>query len=282
MTSSERSFFVNCYQLTAKEWHKNAERKVIACHGWLDNAASFDVLAPLLNDCHIIAMDMPGHGLSDHKSPQANYNIWDDLLDILAIADEMDWETFSLLGHSRGGMMSMLLASVMPDRIDNLVLLDTLLPPPVAADDAAKQLRLFIRQQRSAIRKKLPSYSSVEEAIQARCRASGMDVDSARLIVERGTKWVDDSVCWTSDPRLTTASAFKMTESHNRSFSAALAIPSLVLMAEQGYSGKKGLMGLTASNENIVYQTLPGGHHFHMEPHAVLIAERIHNFYTSL
>ena len=278
MTSSERLFFVNGYRLAAKEWHKDAERKVIACHGWLDNAASFDVLAPLLDSCHIIAMDMPGHGLSDHKSPQANYNIWDDLLDILAIADEMGWKNFTLLGHSRGGMMSMMLASVMPERIEKLVLLDTVLPIPVAADNAAKQLRLFIRQQRSAIRKKLPSYSSNEDAVEARCRASDMDAESARLIVDRGTKLIDGNVCWTSDPRLTTASAFKMTESHNRSFLAALEVSSLILMAEQGFSSKGGLAGIDISRDNIVYETLPGSHHFHMERHAVLIAERIRYF----
>ena len=80
MIAGERIFNVNSYQLAAREWQPEAGIKVIACHGWLDNAASFDFLAPLLSACHVVALDMPGHGLSDHKSAQANYNIWDDLI----------------------------------------------------------------------------------------------------------------------------------------------------------------------------------------------------------
>ena len=58
-------------------------KKVLCLHGWLDNAASFNRLAPLLLDAHsvssdeeqeqyqpmeILALDFPGHGLSGHKS----------------------------------------------------------------------------------------------------------------------------------------------------------------------------------------------------------------------
>lgn len=47
--------------------------KIICLHGWLDNAASFNRLAPLLLAAHnspteIVALDFPGHGLSSHKS----------------------------------------------------------------------------------------------------------------------------------------------------------------------------------------------------------------------
>eukprot|EP00578_Thalassiosira_sp_NH16_P025137 CAMPEP_0181087406 /NCGR_PEP_ID=MMETSP1071-20121207/6254_1 /TAXON_ID=35127 /ORGANISM="Thalassiosira sp., Strain NH16" /LENGTH=418 /DNA_ID=CAMNT_0023169289 /DNA_START=71 /DNA_END=1327 /DNA_ORIENTATION=- len=59
-------------------------RKILCLHGWLDNAASFDRLAPILLDSlspsstaiavtahiptEIVALDFPGHGLSGHKS----------------------------------------------------------------------------------------------------------------------------------------------------------------------------------------------------------------------
>lgn len=51
-------------------------------HGWLDNAASFHLLAPAIhsrlattssnnpnNNIHVLALDNPGHGYSSHKSP---------------------------------------------------------------------------------------------------------------------------------------------------------------------------------------------------------------------
>ena len=49
-------------------------RKILCLHGWLDNAASFNRLVPLLLDSaediptQIVALDFPGHGLSGHKS----------------------------------------------------------------------------------------------------------------------------------------------------------------------------------------------------------------------
>ena len=48
---------------------------ILALHGWLDNALSFASLAPLLTDYHMIALDLSGQGLSDHRSPDATYHI---------------------------------------------------------------------------------------------------------------------------------------------------------------------------------------------------------------
>ena len=42
--------------------------------GWLDNAGSFDGLIPLLSlpSPHVVAIDLPGHGLSSHRPPGTN------------------------------------------------------------------------------------------------------------------------------------------------------------------------------------------------------------------
>jgi pimeloyl-ACP methyl ester carboxylesterase len=64
--------------------HHQPTKKILCLHGWLDNAASFNRLAPLLlldsksslpkeqqqqqQPMEIVALDFPGHGLSHHKS----------------------------------------------------------------------------------------------------------------------------------------------------------------------------------------------------------------------
>ncbi|KAL7532156.1 hypothetical protein ACHAWF_004029 [Thalassiosira exigua] len=85
-------------------------RKVLCLHGWLDNAASFNRLAPLLLDSlpssdgtsdsvptEVVALDFPGHGLSGHKSvdgpPQllAEYAYYvSELVEALGWADNND------------------------------------------------------------------------------------------------------------------------------------------------------------------------------------------------
>lgn len=281
MKPVEKVFEVNGYQLAAKQWHGNSTNPVIALHGWLDNAASFDILAPLMPHCHIVALDLPGHGLSDHKSQQATYNIWDDLLDILAIADQLGWQQFTLLGHSRGGIMSVLLAASAPQRIRSLVLLDGIWAHTVNPEDAARQLCQYINDNRALANKKVPVYSSVEQAIAVRCKAAAMSRESAKPIVERGLKPVDEGVTWRTDPKLLTASAFKMTEQHNRTLMEAVQVPVLLLLAEDGFGKCQQMLESVVPFSNIDCRVLPGSHHFHLEDTSQQIASHIQDFFYS-
>lgn len=278
--SVERNFTVNAYDLAAKEWQPGGSIKVLALHGWLDNAASFDVLAPSLDDCHVIALDLPGQGLSAHKSPQASYNIWDDLLDILAVADALEWPRFHLLGHSRGAIISMLLGATSADRVQSMLLLDGIWPMSVKIEDSARQLTSFIQQNRTLSEKKLPRYSSVEAAIRARCKSARMSELAARPIVERGLELRGDSYCWLSDPRLTTASAFKFSAGHIDSLIDAIAIPCLLVLAEQGMGGHPEVLEQLSAYTGIDHQLLPGSHHFHLEAQSVEIAAIALDFFS--
>ena len=46
----ERRFYVNDRLMAARCWHDSNKPPLLALHGWLDNAASFDLLAPQLDD----------------------------------------------------------------------------------------------------------------------------------------------------------------------------------------------------------------------------------------
>lgn len=59
-------------ELSALQWGQPDAPPLLALHGWLDNAASFARLAPLLaKHRRAIALDMPGHGHSAHLPPNA-------------------------------------------------------------------------------------------------------------------------------------------------------------------------------------------------------------------
>jgi pimeloyl-ACP methyl ester carboxylesterase len=112
----ELRFTVNGMNFAAQEWGDSTQLPVLALHGWLDNAASFFALAPRLKNLHIVALDMAGHGQSEHRPGQMAYTPWDDINDILAVADHFGWERFVLLGHSRGAIIGTLAAGTFPER----------------------------------------------------------------------------------------------------------------------------------------------------------------------
>ena len=70
----ERRIALPYLTLAALEWGDPAAPPLVALHGWLDNAASFAALAPLLAPRHrTIALELPGHGHSGHLPAGAGY-----------------------------------------------------------------------------------------------------------------------------------------------------------------------------------------------------------------
>ena len=63
---------------------------IVALHGWLDNGASFLPLVPHLDECHLVCVDLPGHGHSDHKPTPYVFVDWLD--DLHQIAQAAGWQ----------------------------------------------------------------------------------------------------------------------------------------------------------------------------------------------
>ena len=100
--SEELRFDVNGHVIAALAYGDPDAPVVLGLHGWLDNAATFNQLAPLLKGVRFIALDLMGHGYSDHRPPSMPYYIWDNVVDVVAVADELGLEELHLLGHSMG------------------------------------------------------------------------------------------------------------------------------------------------------------------------------------
>lgn len=285
MSKQEKSWQVHGLRIAGLYWNNAADgektTKVLALHGWLDNAASFTRLAPLLEGCEIVALDLPGHGLSAHRSADASYHIWDDLPDIMAVADQLGWDRFVLLGHSRGAIISVLLASAMPERISHLLLLDAIRPAAIAHSETSQQLRQFILDKNKYLHRPHKLIATMEEAIERRCRAAKMSTDTARPIVERNLLEEPGGIRWTTDPRLNGASAFKLTAEHISSVLAAVTSPCRLILAEQGL-GADRIMSAVDDYPDIVASVLPGSHHFHLEGAADEIACIFEDFLTGV
>jgi 3-oxoadipate enol-lactonase len=74
-------------------------------------------------DFEVAAFDQRGLGRSE--IPSAPYGMAELAADALAVADELEWDHFRLIGISFGGMVAQELAVTVPNRIDRLALLCT-------------------------------------------------------------------------------------------------------------------------------------------------------------
>ena len=259
-------------------WGSPAGKPLLALHGWLDNAASFNEIAPLLTEYYVVALDLTGHGQSSRRSPDASYQIWDDLPQILAVVTALGWSEFAVLGHSRGAIIGTLLSSARPEQVRRLVLLDAVAPEPVPDDVFASQLARFLDDRQKLMAREERVLASLEEAIALR-QSRGLSRLAAETLVPRSLTPVEEGYVWTNDPRLNGASALKLTEGHIMAALAAVAAPVLLLLAEGAHgrypqilaSAQSGLAQLTA-------QSVAGSHHFHLDGDVPAIAEIINDF----
>lgn len=277
----EMRWTVNGLELAGLAWGDPAATPLLALHGWLDNAASFAVLAPLLDRFHVVAMDLSGHGRSDHRSADAGYQIWEDLPELVGVVDQLGWEQFCLMGHSRGAAIACLLAAAFPERVKRLVLLDGIAPEPVEEARFALQLRAHIEDKKywSARRKRI--YATMEEAESTRT-AQALPAGAASMLVARNLRRCEGGYCWTTDMRLRGASSVKLTAGHIRAVLEALEMPSLLLLAEQGLGRQVDLAAPARRHmKHLQLEQVDGGHHFHMGPGAADIAARVNCFLQS-
>lgn len=267
-------------RLAGLSWGEPGATPVLALHGWLDNAASFARLGPLLaGQCHVVAPDLTGHGRSDRRSRDATYNIYDDLPQLHALVKQLGWERFALLGHSRGAIMSSLYAACFGDQVSHLVLLDGVAPQPLAEDAFVEQMRRFVTDRERLSVRQNRVFDTVEDAIRVR-EEQGLDRRAAALLAGRNLKPCEGGYTWTIDPRLRGASAAKMTQGQVDTMLAALPRRTLLLMAERGLAvtRPRRFRALASHMPGVILEEMPGGHHFHLEDGVDTLARRILRF----
>jgi pimeloyl-ACP methyl ester carboxylesterase len=102
---------------------------VVCLPGLTRTGDDFDTLATALAGDprqlrYVIAVDYRGRGRSDYDSNPLNYNLANELADLLAVLTALDIGPAVFVGTSRGGILAMLLASARPTAIAGVVLND--------------------------------------------------------------------------------------------------------------------------------------------------------------
>ena len=280
----ELTFSTRYGEIAALQWGTGNPNKVLALHGWLDNAASFSHLAPLLleQQLEITAIDFPGHGWSDHRAPGHNYGFIDYEMALQAVIKQMN-QPLTLLCHSMGAAIAVMYAAAFPEQIKRLILIENLGPipayqPGTAVEALREALRVWDRHTLEHKR----FYPDVDQAIKARQEATPMAAEIIRPLVERSLQKTDKGYHWRSDKRLRLRSFFRMSEAQIQEYLAATQVPTQLIIgrpktyALQYPAVKERLAALSPTR----FDEIDGDHHLHMTQ-ASQVAAAINAFIQS-
>ncbi|HKR90794.1 alpha/beta hydrolase [Novosphingobium sp.] len=98
---------------------------ILCMHGLTRNARDFEALAPrLASRRRVLCPDLRGRGDSEYARDGATYATPQYCEDILALLEQEGIDRFVAIGTSLGGLMTMGLATVIPERIAGAVIND--------------------------------------------------------------------------------------------------------------------------------------------------------------
>jgi len=263
----ETEFEIFGRKITAKLWGNPNGYPTIAIHGWLDNAGTFDRLAPMLPELNIIALDLAGHGKSDHRAPGVQYHHGDYVLDIMSVIETLDLATFNLIGHSMGGQISSVIAATFPERVNKVFMIDGFVAEGTYSDEErVAGSRQSIEKMLAGHTRSAKVFANIESMALRVTEATDQTLDAARVLVNRGHRVVDGGVSWRTDPRIRYPSANRFTRNQLNILLKQSTSPAFLIVAEQGdrwYQGEVAESQLHHPNLSVV--RIPGPHHIHLE-----------------
>lgn len=269
--------------ISCKSWGNPENPPIVALHGWLDNANSFDQLAYILqNKFYFIAVDLPGHGHSSHLPTSSNYHFIDGVFTVVQIINALQLDKVHLLGHSMGACLGSLVAGVAPERLLSLSLIEGLGPFSSPAKTACKQLSAYLEHVTHKKTKNAKGYNKFENAALARSKKGYVSFDIAKTLCERGVMEQEGLFYWRHDRRLLDPSPLWMTEEQILSCLKAIQVKTCLIWASQGFSFDSELIQeRIKAVKDLKIEHLDGGHHIHMEkPDS--ISQILADFYHSI
>jgi pimeloyl-ACP methyl ester carboxylesterase len=107
-------------------------RRVLLLHGFPQTSGSWRHVLSALGDegYRAVAPDQRGYTEGARPPEVADYGLECLVSDVVALADSMEMDTFDLVGHDWGGLLSWVVAARHPDRVRSLSVVST--PHPLA------------------------------------------------------------------------------------------------------------------------------------------------------
>jgi pimeloyl-ACP methyl ester carboxylesterase len=172
---------------------------------------------------HVVAPDLPGHGDSHPADIAHDFDAYAGAL--LALADDLAWDRFAVLGHSMGGVVVQHLALAEEKRLSALILMDTS-PDRFDVDRGLVEAACEIVSTQG-----MDALLAVQKQL-----GSPFETASARRLREARPGWEErqDAKLLRAAPAMYVAMARALIDAPSRAKQlAGLRVPTLVMVGEQ-------------------------------------------------
>ncbi|WP_131781285.1 alpha/beta fold hydrolase [Legionella gresilensis] len=281
MIYEEKSINVPGFRIGLKIWNAPCPNPVLCLHGKMDNAASFDFLAPLFPERQFIAVDYPGTGFSSSYPEGVMPNWKNDAYLMLHLLNRLGWKSVDIIAHSLGSLLAAIIAVAKPQQVGRLTFLDILGPTINFSEQRMNYFHSDVEAYLSYNPRQRTCFPDQETAIQDRMKIGNISYQAAQALVARGTIRSKDGWHWTFDQRLRCVSSTLPGEDELRQLLKAISLPVCLIRAKQGVAYPKEIFQSRAKclKKLTVYE-VQGGHHVHMDDPAP-VAKLISQFFMS-
>ncbi len=243
---------------------------VLCLHGILEQGAAWVEVALRLasKGYRVVAPDLRGHGLSDRVGKGGSYNLLDFLGDIDAIVEKLTDKPFTLVGHSLGSAIAAMFASIRPQKVKNLVLVETVLPSEVSEDEAAEQLATHLDYLASPPQHSIfPDISTAADRL--RLATPALSESLAMKLAQRISEHCPGGWRWRWDPLLRTRAGIGFNGIGKSRYLGLLrqikAPIALIYGDSSNFNRTEDLLEQQKAMPKAKRITLQGGHNLHLE-----------------
>lgn len=115
-------------------------KTVFLLHGWFGSADGWGSFSDFLDPEVATWVFTDNRGYGARQSESGDFSLDEVAGDILALADELGAQRFSLVGHSMGGAEVLRVLALAPDRVERIVAITPVGASPTPLDEAGRDL----------------------------------------------------------------------------------------------------------------------------------------------
>ena len=280
MSVPESRFFQSQgLRLHYADWGNADAPLLLLVHGGRDHGRSWDRIARSLQPhFHVLAPDLRGHGDSDWTKG-GSYSLTEYVYDLSRLVRTTAADRMTMIGHSMGGMVSLIYAGTFPEQVSALVVLDGVTVLPNAKRlPTHERIAKYIGQLDKLDDREPRRYRTIDEAAaQMRAHNKRLSAELAQHLATFGVRRnKDGTYSWKFDPYQRSMAPHRLLPDDHVSLWSRITCPTLLLHAEESFLASSETAGLANYFQRARSETISGAGHWlhHEKPDEVLRAIR--------